>query len=398
MSTFSHTRITSFETCPLRYKYSYIDRIKIDVEDTVETYLGSKVHEALERLYRNLQFEKLMTKKELIDFFREEWERSWKESTIIVKKDFTQKNYKKMGEKYLSDYYKRYKPFKKGRVIGLETTDRLSLDEDGDSQFHIRIDRLMDMGKGEYEVHDYKTNTSLPKQETLDKDKQLAMYSLWVKNEFKDFKKVRLVWHFVAFDKEMDSFRTERQLEFLRKETLGKIRKIESANEFPPKVTRLCDWCLYKGICPEKKHEVQLENVKKNEYLGNPGVKLVDEYFGIKKDLGDYKKDAEKKLEKVKEALISFCMNEDISVVVGSGHKISVKEYESYKFPGKNTEDRAKLVNLLHNLGKFDEVSDLDTFALEAVLKNKKWAEDTLLKISEFAIKEKKIKLSTAKK
>ena len=65
-----------------------------------------------------------------------------------------------------------------------------------------------DLGNGIYEVHDYKTNNSLPKQQKLDEDRQLAMYSLWVKLNFKDCKKVRLVWHFLAFDKEMDSFRT----------------------------------------------------------------------------------------------------------------------------------------------------------------------------------------------
>ena len=61
----------------------------------------------------------------------------------------------------------------------------------------------MDMGGGLFEVHDYKTNMTLARQEELDQDRQLAMYSLWVREQFSDFKKVRLVWHFVAFDKEI---------------------------------------------------------------------------------------------------------------------------------------------------------------------------------------------------
>ena len=131
MTSFSHSRLSSFEICPLKYKYAYIDNIKVEAEDTIETYLGSRVHEALEKLYRNLQFEKLMSLKELVAFFKREWGKNWKDTIIIVKKEYSKENYRKMGERYIKDYYKKYKPFKEGKVIGLETTDLLPLDDEG---------------------------------------------------------------------------------------------------------------------------------------------------------------------------------------------------------------------------------------------------------------------------
>ncbi|MEE9165180.1 MAG: PD-(D/E)XK nuclease family protein, partial [Nitrospinota bacterium] len=231
MPSFSHSKLGTYETCRLQYKYAYIDRIKVEVEDTVETFLGSRVHDSLEKLYRNKQFEKLMSLKELLEFFNQLWKKKWKDNIIIVRKDYTQENYRKMGERYLTDYYNRHKPFDRGKVISLETKDFLPLNEERSYTFHIRIDRLMDMGEGLYEVHDYKTGLSLPEQEKLDADRQLAMYSLWVRKKFKDFKKVRLVWHYVAFDKEMDSYRTANQLEELRKEVLSKIKEIEKTEE-----------------------------------------------------------------------------------------------------------------------------------------------------------------------
>ena len=123
---FSHSRLSAYETCPLRYKYAYIDRVKVEVEDTVETFLGSRVHEALEKLYRNLQFERTLTLDGLLAFYDSEWEKGWDESIIIVNKNYIQENYKKMGERYLKDYYQRYKPFSEGKILGLETTDTLS--------------------------------------------------------------------------------------------------------------------------------------------------------------------------------------------------------------------------------------------------------------------------------
>jgi len=397
MATFSHSRLSSYETCPLRYKFAYIDRVKVEAEDTVETFLGSRVHEALEKLYRNLQFERLLSVDEVLAFFNREWEKNWNEMIIIVNNEDTAENYRKMGERYLKDYYKRHKPFDKGKILGLETTNTLPLDKEGKYGFYIRIDRLMDMGEGVYEVHDYKTNMSLPKQEDLDKDRQLAMYSLWVREQFQDFKKVRLVWHFLAFDKEMESFRTKKQLEDLRKSVLDEIQEIEATEEFPANVTRLCFWCFYRGMCPEWKHEVELEDKPENEYLQDPGVKLVDEYVKTKNELENHKRDAEAKLEKLKEALIAFCEKEEVSVVFGSENKISVKPYESVKFPPRNSEERETLVMLLKDIGKLDEVSDLDIHALSGVLKNRKWEKHDIERLSEFGIRETKHRLSISK-
>ena len=318
------------------------------------------------------------------------------ETIKINKKDYTQENYRKMGVRYITDYYNRHKPFNKGKVIGLETTDMLEISKD--YKFHIRIDRLVDMGNGVYEVHDYKTNNALPKQQKLDEDRQLAMYSLWVKLNHKDCKKVRLVWHFLAFDKEMDSFRTIPQLEDLRKEVVNQIKSIESAKEFPPNETPLCNWCAYQSICPLFKHEIELEEKEVNEYLKDSGVKLVNKYVKLKTKQKEYNYEIDEKLEKLKEALIEFCKKEGIEVVIGSDNKISVKEHGSIKFPSKSSEERKDLIKLLKKIDKFDEVTDLDIYALARIVKNKEWAEKELKKLEKFETVSKDYRLSVRKK
>ncbi len=396
MTTFSHSRIGTFETCPLQYKYRYIDRLKVEQEDTVETFLGSWVHNALEKLYKDLKFEKLLSLKELIAYFDKQWKENWNSTIKINKKDYTSENYRKMGVRYLTDYYNRHKPFDQGKVIGLETTDYLDIGSG--YKFHIRIDRLVDCGQGLYEVHDYKTNNSLPKQQYLDADRQLAMYSLWVKLNFKDCKKVRLVWHFLAFDKEMDSFRTVDQLEGLRKEVVEQIKKIETVKEFPANESRLCDWCAYQGVCPLFKHEMELEVKPVNEFLKDSGVKLVNTYVKLKKEQKEYNYSVDEKLNKLKEALIEFCKREGVEIVVGSDNKISVKEFSSLKFPGKGTGEREKLVKALQKMGKLDEVTDLDVYALARVVNGKEWDEKELEKLEKFESVEKGWRMSVRKK
>jgi len=405
MPSFSHSKMGTFEACKLQYKFQYIDKIKMEAEDTIETYLGSRVHEALEKLYRDKRFEKTLTQEELLAYYNKTWEENWKDSVIIVKKDYTEDNYRKMGERMLADYYKRHKPFDRGRIIGLETQDLLPLDAQERYKFHIRIDRLMDMGDGLYEVHDYKTSSSLPKQEDLDKDRQLAMYSQWVRQNFKDFKKARLVWHFLAFDKEMDSFRTEEQLEKLRQEILTRIAEIESTEDFPASVSGLCAWCLFKPICPMWKHPVELEGKPENEYLTDPGRRLVDAYVEQKDKIDARRKETEeeldrirKELEKIKEALIAFCEREEVNVVAGSESKITIKPYNAIRLPGKNTKERAELIETLKKLGRLKEVSGLDTHALSKILEKKEWNRDDLDQLARYWTAEKNYRLTIRKK
>lgn len=396
MPTFSHSKIGSFETCPLQYKFQYIDKVDVEQEDTVETFLGSRVHEALEKLYKDLMHEKLNSIKELITFFNDKWKENWNPTVKVTRKEYTADNYRKMGERFISDYYARYKPFNQGKTIGLETQDMISLDPE--HKFHVRIDRLVDAGKGVYEIHDYKTNNSLPAQEYLDNDRQLAMYSTWVLQNFKDVCKIKLVWHFLAFDKEMESSRSLKELEELKKEVLLQIKKIESAVDFPANESALCNWCAFQQICPRFKHLFKVEEKSVNEFLNDSGVKLVNEYVKYKNELDTFTLEHSAILEKLKEALIAFALKEGVEVVIGSDKKITVKEYSSVKFPSKGTAEREELIGILKKIGKLDKVTDLDIYALARVVKNKEWDEKEMKKIEEFADLEKCFRVSVGRK
>lgn len=107
---------------------------------------------------------------------------------------------------------------------------------------------------------------------------------------------------------------------------------------------------------------------------------------------------AEEKMEKLKQALIAFCQKEGVSAVFGSENKITVKEQELIKFPAKNTEEREELIAALRRIGKWDEVCDLDTFALSRVLKNQEWEEASLDVLRKFEVLEKTYRLTVGKK
>ena len=92
---FSHSRISTFENCKLAYKFHYIDRIKVEVETTIECFMGSAVHDALEKLYKDKEHGKDLTKKQLLDYYVEEWDNKYDNKIKITKTEYTSENYKK---------------------------------------------------------------------------------------------------------------------------------------------------------------------------------------------------------------------------------------------------------------------------------------------------------------
>ncbi len=251
MPVYSISRIATFEKCPLKYRFRYIERIKPEIPTTIEAFMGSRVHDALEKLYREKSRGRVMTQDRLLGYYHRVWDKKWEDAILIVKPGLTADDYRKKGEEQLEDYYARHFPFDEGIIRGLETWARLALDADGKYGFNIRIDRLMEREDGLFEVHDYKCGSHLDTQDKLDQDRQLAIYSLWVRERFAGCRDVRLVWHYTAHGREMESWRTGEQLAALKSEILERIKTIEAAAEFPARVSRLCDWCEYRTICPE---------------------------------------------------------------------------------------------------------------------------------------------------
>jgi len=51
MAIYSHSKLSTFEKCPLKFKFRYIDKIIPEIQKSIESHLGSSVHDALEWLY-----------------------------------------------------------------------------------------------------------------------------------------------------------------------------------------------------------------------------------------------------------------------------------------------------------------------------------------------------------
>lgn len=384
MTVFSHSKIACFERCPLKFKFRYIDKLEAPLEETVEIFLGSLVHSAMEKLYKDLRFKKANTLEELLAWFREEWRKRWSDDIVIVREDYNQENYLKMGLEYIRDYYKRYHPFNQARTIALEEKVNVSLDPEGHYRLQGFIDRLASPEDGVYEVHDYKTNFNIPIKQYIEDDRQLSLYALAVIHNYHDAKKVRLFWHFLSADKEVVLEKTGEEMEKLKKDTIEMIDAIRAERMFSPKPGPLCSWCEFRTECPSQKHIAKTEQLPVNEYLNEPGVKLVNRYNELKQQ----DKELSEEMRKVHEALFRYAEKEGLQVVAGSDVKVTVWSKDCLKFPGKNDPGRKELEEILKSSGQWENTSMLNSWELEKMVEEGRLPEEVIKKLSKFARRE----------
>lgn len=350
--------------------------------------MGSRVHEALEKLYIDLKLRKVNELDSLVALFNKKWDSSWHKDVVIVKKGYTADNYRDLGVDCIIRFYNRYYPFDQAIVLGTELNISFALAEDESMLFRGIIDRLDQKADGTYEIHDYKSSSSLPLQSYLDSDDQLAIYHMAVKEKFNDVKSVDLVWHYLAFDKEFRSSRTDEQLKDLRERLIATINEIESSTEFLPNESALCEWCEYPDLCPKRKHYVKVNALDPEEFGEEKGVALVNKFVLLeakKKEVKEFLDRVDTEIEDVKKALVNYSLQEGVDVIKGSVKKARVKTDEKLAFPLKNDPRRPRLDKLVKDSGKWEEASDLNPWLLARLVKDKKWDAELISEIRQFA-------------
>ena len=170
----------------------------------------------------------------------------------IVREDQTIEDYYEKGQLYLENYYHKYQPFDQDQTQGIEMKVLFNLDSDGQYKMQGFIDRLGKDESGTFWIHDYKTSARKLSEEDAKFEDQLALYQIGLSQNPKigPGAKVKLAWHFVAFDKDLVvSERNAKEVEWLKKKYVSKIQEIEKAKVFPVKPSRLCGWCEYLSLC-----------------------------------------------------------------------------------------------------------------------------------------------------
>jgi putative RecB family exonuclease len=245
LKSLSPSRASDFKTCPRLYKFRVIERIPEPV--TPQQVRGTAAHAALQRLFDLPKLER--TPQALFDLFRRIWgqlrseefaglfpgveeERAWGIESLEL----------------LANYFEVEDP-RCLEPVGRE----MDLVEDLDGMT-IRgiLDRMEETTDGRLVITDYKTGKAPPEQYALPAFFALKLYAMLVRHATgRAPDEVRLIYLNgpTVYQLEINDGRLDAVGRQMRAIWDAIERAIEQ-DDFPTRISRLCDWCSFQSICP----------------------------------------------------------------------------------------------------------------------------------------------------
>lgn len=395
MPVYSHSRLSAYETCPRQYRFQYLDRLDVPEVETVEMFLGSRVHEALEALYLNVRFGRIPSLENLLDFLRKAWQEKWHGEVRIRQPDLTADDYRRAGERQLEVYYRRYAPFDRDHTLAVERRLLFPLDAERGVWFLGYVDRLSRRADGLWEIRDYKTGQYLPPEAKLDEDRQLGLYQVGVQHLWPSAREVELVWHYLAHDLEIRSRRDPTALEDLRRETLALIRIIERDDAFPTRVGPHCETCSYQAVCPAWRH---LKAPAPERPSAADAVGWVDQLGELKAQRKATLAELQAEIEALERQIADYAAEEGLEAVFGATFCARITRSERVRYPLKDDPRRQELDDILRRHGRWGEVSTLDLRRLPDRVRSGEWPSELTVAVLPYESREETVSVKVSRR
>lgn len=224
---YSYSKISTFKSCPLKFKFQYIDKIpgKMDTEALIK---GRTIHYLIENSHL------------LESDYTEEMKQNIKNypEALLIKKNFEQST---LGLKYLQNIDKpAINEYKLGLSVNLEGVEYSS-----DSLFNGIVDYIC-VKSGVLYICDFKSGKY--REQKYQDYSQLLYYAI---HFFQKYKIQKIIISFIYVEHDLEN-EIELNIEYLdnyKKELLSSIAEIENCVDFKPKTSRLCDYCAFQEIC-----------------------------------------------------------------------------------------------------------------------------------------------------
>ena len=365
MADYSPSKLTAYINCPLKYRFSYIDRIK--KPDNIEPFVGIVVHATLREVVdARSGYSKELGFEDATLIFKRVWNQEWKDDIIINKEYLTPDDYKQQGLKYLETFFRMEEDRDRWEIVALEKGCGFDILDTGRTMGGY-IDRLERSGN-DFRIIDYKCSDYVLTQDRADKDHQLGIYELALRQQYPEAEEVTLEWFFLGAGEVASSSRTAEQREDLEREIVMMVQTIEADSEYLPLGNRWCP-CEYVEECEAEKERRTMKAAEAGRALGE----VVDEYAELC-DSQDALKAQLKELEARKEALRprieEFCGETGAWSIEGRERILEAKKKVDYGIPAKGSKKRQELEDLVRREGLWEQVTDLSkTSVLDAISK-----------------------------
>ena len=264
----SYSAINTYQSCPLMYKFSYIDNLPTKPKPKME--FGNFLHKTLQFILDDRYH--LPTLAETVRFYAENFDKS------VFSTEREAQNYFENGLKIVETFYKEIQE----KTPPVMTTEEKFVLPIGKHQLAGIFDRIDKHSEDTFEIVDYKTG-KVPDQQKIDKDLQLTTYDWAAKTKWPQIKDLKLTLHFLGPNIKLSTSRDKshhQQLEEVVSKTAEKIEK----GEFEPRPNSLCNYCDYQEFCPLMKDKFRKEKKEIDEII-KKYLKLKKEEQSLKEEL-----------------------------------------------------------------------------------------------------------------
>ncbi len=336
----SYSSISTYELCPLQYKFKYVER-----EEGVRTpalAFGESLHEAL-RLFHHQPVPVAPGIGQLLAYLDQVWDAS------VYADEREEKTYKDHAKQVLAQYHRaNSRPFR--LPVAIEQRFEISI---GDVKVTGIIDRMDRHPDGSYEIIDYKTNRRLPPRRIVERDLQLSIYYLAAQEVWGITPSLVSMYYLLPGQK-ISATRTPEDVAATR-ERIAAVAAQIAAGEFPATENRLCNWCDYQAKCPLFAHKFSAPVAG-----GRDVAAAVDEWITLERRVQSDRA----RLAQLSPVIHEFFETAGVDRLFGADAAITRSRQSETAF------DARAVRAVLEPLGLWDRVQSLDADAVDELLGN----------------------------
>ena len=240
----SYSQISTYQQCPLKYKYRYIERRP--TKPSPYLAFGNTIHNTLRDFHKDFD-----PRETVLGDILNLYEKNWLTEGYESKEEETR--FRKEGTRILKSYYQTAL---KNPNLPLHFEEEFKF-RIGECEVWGRIDRIDELPDGEWELIDYKTGKRRINEAELeanldfreiDENFQLSLYYLGCQERFKRAPQKVSLWYL----KNNQKLSVTRRVEQLRdvERIIVRVANAVREKKFEPKKGPLCPWCDYKELCP----------------------------------------------------------------------------------------------------------------------------------------------------
>jgi putative RecB family exonuclease len=245
-NVYSFSRVKCFQQCPLRYRFRYLEGRK-EAFRSIESFLGSTVHDVLEWLYARRGDDTEPDEPEVLEEFSRRWSEGRDRTVAVIRIKDGDDDYLRLGRDMLSRFFNETFTRDLSRTVSLE--QRLSMRLSATVLFTGFADRIGRTDNGRLFVIDYKTSRTEGDQSEFSEGLQAPLYAACVLDRHGDDEALagyHYLRHGTTRWQPVDRDRARR----LAQRFLQLVEEVEAADEFPARPGVLCSWCGFNAICP----------------------------------------------------------------------------------------------------------------------------------------------------